>query len=191
MVNQAPTTGGKIKRCLDRETTEERFECAVNEIAIHADHVDKTMDSIGKELGSLQNSVSLLPTRDDVNAIVDAKVVAINAKIGLLPTKKDLAAESKKVIDAFNKKLGAEVKGIVAEVDSTRDALTRAVDDSISKVNARLDTMATKNDIARIENRLDTFATKDDLDKRFDAMDKKIDDRFDDIKGMISKISKK
>lgn len=176
VVNQAPTTGNKIKRCLDRETTEERFECVVNEIAIHADHVDATMESMGKELGSLQKSISLLPTRDDVNSIVVARVGSIDAKIGALPAKKDLAAESKNVIDAFNKKLGVETKAVVKAIDSTRDVLARAVDESIAKVNARLDTMATKDD-------LEKFATKDDVKK----LDAKLDDRFDEIKGLLGK----
>lgn len=170
VVNPTPATGSKIKRCLDRETTEDRFECAVNEIANHADHVDKTMESIGKELGSVQKSISLLPTRDDVNAIVDTKIETrispLKKKIDTLPSKADLAAESKKVIDAFNKKLDAEVKAIVKASDATRDALTGAFDDLAGRV-------ATKDDLKQ-------FATKDDLDNR-----------FDEIKELLGKPAKK
>jgi hypothetical protein len=123
---------------------------------------DKTMDSIGKELGSLQGSVSLLPKREE-----------LDEKIATLPSRKELAAESNRVIDAFkkeskrfidtvNRKIGVEAKGIVAAVSDTRDALTHVVDDSISKVNARLDIMATKDEL-------------NVLSSKIDGMDKKID----------------
>jgi len=165
MANQTPAMGRKIKKCLDRETTDERLECAMTELANHADHVDKTMENMGKELGSLQDSVALLPRTDD---LVDLER-RMNDKITLLPSKGDLAAESTRVIDAFNKKLGIEIKAVVKAVDGTRDALARAVDESITRVNARLDTMATKDD-------LKAFATKDDLDVAVGKIVAKLDE---------------
>jgi len=185
VVNPSTKPGSKLKRCMEKDTVEDRIECVVNVIATHADHVDATMESVVKEVETIHGTIELLPNRDDIDAIT--------TRMAGFPTREEIARESDRVIGAFtkqkkqaidgiNKSTGALVKASLESTSKRIDEMNEAMNDSFrgmaerfNNVDARLagieQTAATKDD-------LKALATKDDLNVltgKVDEISKKID----------------